>query len=228
MESGNRASLDVLCYHQIIFCRANLKLSPPPPPPPLYDRKVWHYDRANVVLLGNLNWENLFNQDPDPNWQVQIFTKTLLNIISNFVPNKIVRIIPKDPPWVTNHLKSMLKKQNRLYKNYKRHDYKTDDKIRVDLCNKECKNAVEFAKQSYLRNMCSKLNDPNVSKKSYWKILNKFMNRCKALKIPAILVNHSFVTDCKMKYNIFAKYFSEQCKLIASVLYLMDAPQALV
>ena len=199
-----------------------MKLSPPPPPPPPppYDRKVLHYDRANVVLLkrsiGNLNWENLFNQNPDPNWQVQIFTKTLCNIISNFIPNKFVRIIPKDPPWITNHLKSMLKKQNCLYKNYKRHGYKTDDKIRVDLYNKECKNAVEFAKQSYLRNLSNKLNDPNVSKKSYWKVLNKFMNRCRAPKIPPILVNHSFVTDCKMKCNIFAKCFSEQCKVIVN------------
>ena len=66
----------------------------------------------------------------------------------------------------------MLKKQNRLYKNYKRHRYKTGDKIRVDLYNKECKNAAEFAKQSYLRNLSSKLNDSNVSKKSYWKIPN--------------------------------------------------------
>ena len=88
----------------------------------------------------------------------------------------------------------MLKKQNRLYKN-KRHSYRTDDKLRVDQYNKECKNAVEFAKQSYLRNLSSKLKEPNVSIKSYSKILNKFMNRCEAPKIPPILVNHSFVTD---------------------------------
>ena len=72
-------------------------------------------------------------------------------------------------------------------------------KLRVDQYNKECK-----------------LSDPNVSKTSYWKILTKIMNRCKAQKIPPILVNHCFVTDCKIKCNIFAKYFSEQCKLIVN------------
>ena len=56
---------------------------------------------------------------------------------------------------------------------------------------------------------------PASQKKSYWKIVNKVMNRCKAPKIPPILLNHSFVTNCQMKCNIFAKYFSEQCKLIA-------------
>ena len=77
-----------------------------------------------------------------------------------------MRIKPKEPSCITNHRKSMLKKQNRLYNNYKRRSYKADDKIRVDQHNKECKN-VEFAKQSYLRNLSSKLNDPNISKKSY-------------------------------------------------------------
>ena len=119
MESGTRASLDVVCHHQIIFCRVNLK----PSPPPSYNRKVWHYNRADIILLrrsiANFNWENSFNQNPNPNWQVEFFTKTLLNIISNFIPNKIVKMNPKDPPWITNHLKSMIKRQNRLYKNYK-------------------------------------------------------------------------------------------------------------
>ena len=86
----------------------------------------------------------------------------------------------------------------------------------MDKYNDECTNAVEFAKQSYLRNLSNKLNDPSVSKKSYWKIVNKVMNRCKAPKIPPILLNHSFVMNCQMKCNIFAKYFPEQCKLITN------------
>ena len=126
-----------------------------------------------------MNWEGLFNQNPDHNWQVHFFTRTLLNIFSNFIPNEVVRVIPKDPPWITRRLTSMLKKQNRLYKNYKRHGYKANGNIRMDKYNDECKNAVEFAKQSYLRNLSNKLNDLSVSKKSYWKIVNKVMNRCK-------------------------------------------------
>ena len=214
IENGTRASLDITCHHQIIFCRINMTLMPPPP----YDRKVWHYSRANIDSLrrsiDNVNWEDQFNQNLDPNWQVEYFTKTILNIISNFIPNDIVKVNPKDPPWITNHLKSMIKKQNRLYKNYKRHGYKIEDKIRVDHYNNECKKAVDNAKQFYLNNLSKKINDPNVSKKSYWKFVNKIMNRCKAPKIPPLLVNNTFVTESRMKCNAFVKYFSEQCKLI--------------
>ena len=59
----------------------------------------------------------------------------------------------------------MLKKQNRLYRNYKRHGFKRDDKIRVDQYNNECKTAVDHAKQSYLNKLDDKLSDANTSKK---------------------------------------------------------------
>ena len=94
---------------------------------------------------------------------MEYFAKTILNIISNFIRNDIVKVHPKDPPWITNQLKSMIKNQNRLCKNYKRHGYKIEGKIRVDHYNNECKKAVDNAKQFYLNNHSKKINDPNVS-----------------------------------------------------------------
>ena len=36
-----------------------------------------------------------------PNWQAKTFTEVFLNTISNFIPNKIVRITPNDPTGLT-------------------------------------------------------------------------------------------------------------------------------
>ena len=55
-----------------------------------------------------------------------------------------------------------------------------------------------------------------LQKKTYWRIVNKIMNKCKASRIPPLLSNTNFVTDCKMKGNIFINFFSDQCKLIAN------------
>ena len=44
----------------------------------------------------------------------------------------------------------------------------------------ECQQAVENAKLSYLTNLGNKANDPNTSQKSYWKIINRVMNKCRA------------------------------------------------
>ena len=61
----------------------------------------------------------------------------LLNIMSKFIPNEIKRMVPRDPPWITKSLKAMLNRKNKLYKNYKRHGYQDDDKIRLEAFRKE-------------------------------------------------------------------------------------------
>ena len=70
--------------------------------------------------------------------------------MSTFIPNEIKNISPRDPPWITKHLKTSLPKYNRLSKNHKRHRYKANDKIRFDAFRIECQQAVAMDKLSYL------------------------------------------------------------------------------
>ena len=76
------------------------------------------YDNDDVPLikrgLSHFNWEQHFQSNSDPNWQVDSFTEIILNIMSNFIPNKIIQVVPSDPPWINKILKNMLNKQNRL------------------------------------------------------------------------------------------------------------------
>ena len=214
LDSGTRSSPDNFCHHQIIYCKANFCLPPPPP----YEREIWYYQRANKDLIQrsmtNFSWEQHLNSNPDPNWQVKEFTKIFLNIMSNFIPHEKKKFKPRDNPWVTKTLKTMIRKKNRLYKNYKKHGFQQDDKIRLDNFRIECQKAVESAKNLYLQNLGNKLNDLNTSKKIYWKILNKVMNRSKAPKIPPILVENTFILDCKEKAELFTTFFCKQCSLI--------------
>ena len=63
--------------------------------------------------------------------------------MSNYIPNETKRFIPRDPPWITKPLKTMLNRKNRLYKSYKRHGYKVEDKVRLDAFRSECQQEVE-------------------------------------------------------------------------------------
>ena len=47
--------------------------------------------------------------------------------MANFIPNEIKRIVPRDPPWITKSLKTMLNRNNRFFKNYKRYGYKLEN-----------------------------------------------------------------------------------------------------
>ena len=140
LDRGNRASLDSYCHHQIIYCKVNFRIPPPPP----FERKIWHFKRANIVAIKksmtSLPWHQHLNINTDPNWQVKTFTDILLNIISNFIPNETKRFVPCDPPWITKSLKAMLNRKNRLFKNYKKHRYKEEVKVRLDAFRLECQN----------------------------------------------------------------------------------------
>ena len=57
-------------------------------------------------------------------------------------------------------------------------------KLGLSLFRGECQQAVENVKSTYLTNLGNKVNDPNTSQKSYWKIINRVMNKCRTPKIP--------------------------------------------
>jgi len=211
LDSGTRDSLDPYCHHQIIYGKINFRIPPPLP----FERKIWHYNRADSISIRNsmknFPWEQHLNINTDTNWQVKTFTDIFLNIMSNFIPNENKKYIPRDPPWITKSLKALLNKKNRLYKSYKRHGYNHEDKIRLDIFRSECFQAVAIAKLNYLTNLGNKVNNLNTSNKTYWKIINRVMNKCRAPKIPPLFINNIFIVVSKIKAKCFNEFFSLQC-----------------
>ena len=134
--------------------------------------------------------------------------------MSNFIPNETKRFVPRNPPWITKPLKTILNRKNRLFNNYKRHGYKAEDIVRLDAFRIKCQQAGETAKLSYLTNLGHKVNSPGISPKSYWKIINRVMTKCRAPKIPSLLVNNLFILDCRENARYFNDYFSLQCTAV--------------
>ena len=62
--------------------------------------------------------------------------------------------------------------------------------------------------------MGNDLNEHTSSTKSYWKIVNRVMNKARQPVIPPLLVNNTFVLNCIDKCKLFAEFFSQQCKPI--------------
>ena len=137
-----------------------------------------------------------------PTGKSKLLLTHFLNIMSSFVPNEIKRFVPRNPPWITKPLKTMLNRKNRRFKNYKRHGYKAEDKVRIDGFRIECQQAMETVKLSHLTNLGNKVNSPGTSQKSYWKIINGVMNKCRAPKIP-LLVNNLFILNCRENARFF-------------------------
>ena len=211
LHSGVRPSLDPAVKHHITYCKLNFKI----PPPPKFTRKIYHYSRAQteaiIQSVKTFPWANEFNKLASPTQQVDLLNRTILNIMSNFIPNEEKISRPRDPPWFTRTIKNTLRKHNKIYKQFRQNGFSEDDKTLFEKSKTDLNDMILLAKEMYLKSQGAKLADPSTGPKTYWKILNSFLNKCKVPRIPPLLENNNFITDCKEKATLFNDYFAKQC-----------------
>ena len=98
VDSGVHPSLHPNCHHQIVYAKLNLKIHFPP----TYEREIWHYGQGNTERIRRavheFNWQRAFS-NLNINERVPFFNKTILNIVSNFIPHETVICDDRDPPW---------------------------------------------------------------------------------------------------------------------------------
>ena len=63
-------------------------------------------------------------------------------------------------------------------------------------------------------NLCNKANNPNTSQKSFWKIINRVMHKCRTPKIPPLLVSNLFILNCREKARLFNDYFNDSINYV--------------
>ncbi len=70
------------------------------------------------------------------NVQVDLLNEVLLNIYSNFIPNRVMTFRPHQAPWITDKVKSFLRNKNRVYRNFKRSGQPSDklERIQNSIC----------------------------------------------------------------------------------------------
>ena len=111
IESGVNPSLHEQCHHQIVYGKlsdSNIALPP-------YTRKIWYYDKADFVAISKsikmFAWHEHLDNMTCPNEQLKLLNEVLLNIYSNFIPNKVKTIRPRQAPWITQAVKNFLREK---------------------------------------------------------------------------------------------------------------------
>ena len=102
VNSAVHLSLYSNCYHQITYCKFNLNIKHPPP----YKRSVWDYNIKKYI--GSVNLELMFSNQ-SVHKRVSIFIEIIMNIFSNFTPNKPVTLDERDPPGMNHFVESKIK-----------------------------------------------------------------------------------------------------------------------
>ena len=113
MDSGIEKSLCCSFHHDIIYGKINFRV---PLPPPCF-RAIWDYKNNNTSFvqhaIENFNWQYTF-ESKTINEKVQVFSEVLMNMLSNFVPHKLLKFNYKQPPWMNPKISSSLRKLAKL------------------------------------------------------------------------------------------------------------------
>ena len=174
------------CHHQIIHCKINLQVKYPQP----YQKHVWNYAKANknsiLSAFQNVDW-HLLCANMTIHQQVNLLSD-ILNVLTNFVPNKVITCDDRDPPWINENIENKIKWKNIKYKNCKRNGKKTEDYELLSKAVSEVSELTEKNKDEYYYRLGKRLNYPSTSAKSYWTILKTFYNKRKIPLIRLLLV----------------------------------------
>ena len=103
----------------------------------------------------------------------------------------------------------LLKKRLKLTKKY--HNDTTDHNRNLMVnAAYECSRLIIAAKAKNLIGLSAKLEDPSTASKTYWSILNRFLNNKKIPIIPPIHGDYRVVSNFDKKAELFDSYFASQ------------------
>ena len=111
-------------FHCPIFGVLNF----PKPVEKSFTRKVWLFTKTDFITykssLCNIPWDSLISGDI--NEACKNVTDTIIRVAENNIPNKIITYRRKDPPWMHNAIRSIIRKRKRLHRIAKHTDSPTD------------------------------------------------------------------------------------------------------
>ena len=97
--------------------------------------------------------------------------------MSQFIPNKIITINERDPPWLTKGIKNNIKSKHRAYHKFLSSGSRPEEKEHINRLRNETNRLIVNAKDEYFYNLGQKLSGPSLGPKSYWTVLNKILNK---------------------------------------------------
>ena len=152
----------------------NFKIYYPPP----YEREISHFQNTNIE-----NIRKAINQFPlamrfkniDVNERVNLFNKTIKNIIGSYIPHETSTCDDRDPLWINKDIKELIHEKNQACKSYCQNKSNIFFVYQFVLFQSKLNPLIEKSKSSYYARLSNK-SDPMTSPKSYCSILKTFLN----------------------------------------------------
>ena len=178
-----------------------------------YKKRIWKldegkYEDLNIFLNDKLHDYDLIFPNNDINACVKTLTDTIIEGMDRFIPSKEIRIKPKDKPWFTPNIRNLFRKCHTLHKR-KNLTNNENDIERYQNARHMAKTAFRNARRDYYNNLNEKIENPETTTKTFWKLLKNIMNK-NSSGIPTLNVNGSQIHDDRGKAEALNDFFVSQ------------------
>jgi hypothetical protein len=178
-----------------------------------YFREIWDYKKGDYeglrAELRNVPWRVGYELFEDIDDTANFWQKSFMDLCKSKIPNRIIKIRPRDKPWITHEVLLAIRKRNRLYKRFKR-SRTIEHQAMWKQAARESNFYMHQAKLQHTNKIKQLLMDIKVGEKKYWKIAKEVYGNKKSIGIPALLVDNKPVTTSANKASSFVKYFADQ------------------
>ena len=181
-----------------------------------YKRTLYDYSKLDTTRLTQelhaTDWNSIINLESIDD-AAKSFSDRLMSVASLCMPVKEVTMRDDDAPWITNAIKTLIKRKNNIHRLAKRTNANWAWALFRRTRN-ELTDTIRHRKAEYTSELDSKISSPNLfGTKDWWKLVKSFIAR-KGMPqddIPPIEDNGSVLYTPKDKAEAFNKYFAGQC-----------------
>ena len=151
-QSNNLAHINLLIEH-----------------PPSYHRLIWYCSNADILnirkSISSINWSHLFS-DNHIDIIIIIFLKSVLNFFKSFVPNRHVVFDNKEPVWMNQSIKQLIKKRDSFFSKYQSQGRRDEDLHIVTSLTDKTNEQISNNRKSYFLDLPNQLNDKCLNPKN--------------------------------------------------------------
>ena len=179
-----------------------------------FKRRIWNYKMADFdkyrVVLSEYNLLGRLEQTNNIDENAQHITEALLLAAESTIPNKTVTIRPSTHPWITSHIRQLIRKRKHTFKQFKRtSDNHYWDKYKC-IRNKIVSD-IRKSKNDYFDKLSALLSTETTNGKLFWKTSKQLLNVEKSSSsIPTLVLNNEYAEDDNQKANMLNTYFTSQ------------------
>ena len=182
-----------------------------------FKRRIWNYNLADFDkychVLTNSNLEEKLQQTTDIDQNTKEVTETIIYAADQAIPNRYVTIRPTEHPWITCHIKNLIRKHKRNFRKFKR----TTNPLHLEhyktLRNKVV-SEIRKSKKDYFDKLDNLLSSETTDSKLFWKTSKQMLNIGKSNHdIPMLFMNNKCAETDIQKANMLNNYYASQATL---------------